>query len=201
MAIGFTAIAFACLINSNFTSVWAADNYYRSEILMAVGQSFAMLGLVASLVLQAAFSGAIQAPQRALTFSAFFHTVRLLGGQAGVAMMTHFIPKQEQLHSNLLGLHVQAGNWLTDASLRGLAAAFVGRSNGLIAATGRSLGVIDSKLRLQAYSLTVIDATHLVVWTCIVMLFGTALLRKSPMNVSQLSAQTEGSKSPREGRP
>ena len=42
MAIGFTAIAFACLLNSNFTSAWAPENYFRSELLMAVGQSFAM---------------------------------------------------------------------------------------------------------------------------------------------------------------
>ena len=57
MAIGFTAIAFACVINADFTSAWAPENYFRAELLMAVGQSFAMLGLVSSLILQAAFSG------------------------------------------------------------------------------------------------------------------------------------------------
>src|SRR5882724_12058115 len=91
MAVGFTAIAFACVINANFTSAWAPENYLRSELLMAVGQSFAMLGLVSSLVLQAALSGGLDAPQRVLTFSAFYHSVRLLGGQAGVAYMGHFI--------------------------------------------------------------------------------------------------------------
>jgi DHA2 family multidrug resistance protein len=37
MAIGFTAVAFACLLNSNFTSAWAPENYFRSELLMGVG--------------------------------------------------------------------------------------------------------------------------------------------------------------------
>ena len=193
MAIGFTAVAFACLVSSTFTSAWAPENYFRSELLMGVGQSFAMLGLVASLILQAAFSGALEAPQRALTFSAFFHTVRLLGGQLGVALMGHFIDGQEKLHSNLLGLHVQSGNWLTDATLHGLAAGLAGRSNGVAGATGRALDVIGSKLRLQAYALTFIDAFHLLAWTCVAMLLVTAVLRKSPMNFRQLPALQEGS--------
>ena len=51
MAIGFSAVAFACLLNANFTSAWSPENYFRSELLMAVGQSFAMMGLVSSLML------------------------------------------------------------------------------------------------------------------------------------------------------
>lgn len=201
MAIGFTAIAFACLINSKFTSVWGPENYFGSELLMAVGQSFAMLGLVSSLILQAAFSGGLDAPQRALTFSAFLHTVRLLGGQAGAVWMGHFIADQEKLHSNVLGLHVQSGNWLTDNTVHGLAAGLAGRSSGVFAATGRALDVIGSKLRLQAYSLTFIDAFQLVAWACVVMLLLTAVLRKSPLSFRQLPSLQRGSISPQENRP
>ena len=201
MAIGFTAVAFACLINANLTSAWAAENYFRSELLMAIGQSFAMLGLVSALILQATFSGAMAAPQRILTFSAFIHSVRLLGGQAGAVLMGHFIVDREELHSNLLGLHVQAGNWVTDESLHGLAAGLAGRSHGVIAAFGRALVVVDSKLRLQAYGLTLIDAFHLVIWACVVMLLVTAILRRSPMNFRQLPALQQGSNSPQEDQP
>jgi DHA2 family multidrug resistance protein len=186
MAVGFTAIAFACLLNADFTSAWAPENYFRSELLMAVGESFALVGLVSSLVLQAAFSGGLSAPQRALTFSAFYHTVRLLGGQAGVAYMGHFIADREKLHSNLLGLHVQSGSWVTDANLKGLTAGLAAKSSGLMAATGRAAEIIDSKLRLQAYSLTFLDAFHLLAWVCAGMLLLTAVLRKAPMNFSQI---------------
>ena len=199
MAIGFAAIAFACLLNSSFTSAWSPENYYPTELLMGVGQSFALLGLVSSIILQATFSGALEAPQRALTLSAFFHTVRLLGGQAGVALMGHFIADREKLHSNLLGLHVQSGNWLTVGSLHGLAAGLAGRSNGVAAATGRALDIINSKLRLQAYSLTFIDGFHLLIWACVAMLLVTAVLRRSPMNFRQLPSLQEGS--PQEDRP
>jgi len=193
MAIGFSAIAFACLLNSTLTSVWSPENYYRTELLMGLGQSFALLGLVSSIILHVAFSGGLEAPQRALTVSAFFHTVRLLGGQVGAAGMGHFIAVREKLHSNLLGLHVQSGTWLTDASVRGLAAGLTGKSNGIASATGRALDIIGSRLRLQAYSLTFIDGFHLIAWACVAMLLVTAVLRKAPMNFRQLPALQEGS--------
>jgi DHA2 family multidrug resistance protein len=201
MAVGFTAIAFACVINADFTSAWAPENYFRSELLMAVGQSFALLGLVSSLILQAAFSGGLEAPQRALTFAAFFHTVRLLGGQVGVAFMGYFIVNHEKLHSNLLGQQVQSGNWITDGTVRHLAAGLAGKSTGLAAATGRAVGIVDSKLRLQSYSLTFIDAFHLIAWACAVMLLVTAVLRKSPVSFGELSAQQSGPTSTQESKP
>jgi MFS transporter, DHA2 family, multidrug resistance protein len=201
MALGFAAVAFACLINANFTSAWAPENYFRSELLMGVGESFALMGLVASLVLQAAFSGGLSAPQRALTFAAFFHTDRLLGGQVGVAFMGHFIADREKLHSNLLGLHVQSGSWVTDWNLHRLTAGLFAKSSGLMAATGRAAEIIDSKLRLQAYSLTFIDAFHLLAWACAGMLLLTAVLRRAPMNFAQIPLLQQGSTSTQRKKP
>jgi DHA2 family multidrug resistance protein len=151
-----------------------------------------MMGLVSSIILQALFSGGLEAPQRVLTFSAFFHTVRLLGGQAGVSLMGHFIAEREKLHSNLLGLHVQSGSWVTDGTLHGLAAGLSAKSSGLMAASGRAAEIIDGKLRLQAYSLTFIDAFHLVAWACVGMLLLTAILRKAPLNFAQVPLLQQG---------
>jgi DHA2 family multidrug resistance protein len=188
MAIGFAMIAFACLINANFTSAWSAENYFRTELLMAVGQSFAFMGLVSSLILQAIFSGALEVPQRALTFSAFFHTVRLFGGQIGVAVMGRFIAEHQKLHSNLLGLEVQRGDWISEGTVRNLTAGLASKSNGLAGAAGRALGIVDGKVRLQAYALTFIDAFHLVAWTCVGVLFVIAMLHRSPMNFRDLGS-------------
>jgi DHA2 family multidrug resistance protein len=199
MAIGFTAVAFACLINADFTSAWAAENYFRTELLMALGQSFAMLGLVSSIILQGVSSRAFDAPQRALTFSAFFHTIRLFGGQAGAVLMGHYIAEHEKVHSFLLGLHVQSGKWITDGTLHRLAAGLNAKSSGPMGATGRALGVIDSKLRLQAYSLTFIDAFHLVAWACAAMLLVTAIQRKAPMSFGELAAM-QGSTATKENK-
>src|SRR5271170_937304 len=57
MATGFSCMAAACLLNAQYISAWSASDYYRSELLMGVGQSFAFIGLVSTIVLQAIFSG------------------------------------------------------------------------------------------------------------------------------------------------
>jgi MFS transporter, DHA2 family, multidrug resistance protein len=188
MAIGFTCIAFASLINANLTSAWSAQNFYRTELLMGVGQSFAFLGLVSTLVLQGVFSGGLLKPQWILSFSAFMHTIRLFGGEVGVSFMTHFIAEREKLHSNLLGLHVQQGNWISNDSIRGITAGLLSKSSGLLAASGRAVGVIAGRLRLQAYTLSIIDGFHLIAWACVCALILICFIRRSPYRYGELSA-------------
>jgi MFS transporter, DHA2 family, multidrug resistance protein len=187
MTAGFLCIAGASLLNAQYTSAWSAANYFRSELLMGVGQAFAFIGLVSGIVLQALFSGALSKPQSVLTFSAFFHVVRLFGGQIGVAVMTHFIAIRERLHSNLLGLHVQGGEWITDTSVHQLTAGLYGKSAGLSTATGRAVDLVGARIRLQAYTLTFIDGFHLICWACVAALFLAALARKSPLDYGELA--------------
>jgi DHA2 family multidrug resistance protein len=200
MASGFACMAAASLLNAQYTLAWSASNYYRSELLMGVGQSFSFIGLVADIVLQAIFTGGLTKPQAALTFSAFFHVIRLFGGQMGVAFMTHFIAIREQLHSNLLGLHVQQGNWINDAALKQLTAGLYGKSSGLPAATGRAVGLISARVRLQAYTLTFIDGFHLIAWACVAALLLIALLHKSPLNYRELGFPDEEAPELHEGK-
>jgi DHA2 family multidrug resistance protein len=107
--------------------------------------------------------------------------------------MVHFIVAREKLHSNLLGLHVQSGSWVTDGNLHGLTAGLSAKSSGIMTSTARAAEIIGSRLRLQAYSLTFIDAFHLIAWVCTGMLLVTAVLRKAPMNFGQISLLQQGS--------
>src|SRR6202522_4538104 len=120
LAAGFTAMAVASLMNAEMTSAWAAANFYRTEFLMGFGQCFAFIGLVSAIILQGLFSGGLVKPQRILTFSAFFHTIRLFGGTLGAVLMGRFIAEREKFHSNILGWNVQQGSWITDGSGRQL---------------------------------------------------------------------------------
>src|SRR5215469_10212536 len=187
MASGFVCMAFACYLNADLTSAWSASNYYRTELLMGVGQGFAFIGLVGTIILQGIFSGGMSKPQWILTFSAFLHTVRLFGGNLGAVYMGHFIAQREKLHSNLLGLHVQTGNWITDTNIHQLATGLFSKSSGAAAATGRAVGVISARLRLQAYTLSINDGFYLVAGACAVMLLLIVLLRKSPLNYGDLT--------------
>lgn len=198
MASGFACMAFACYLNADLTSAWSASNYYRTELLMGAGQCFAFIGLVGCIILQGIFSGGLSKPQWILTFSAFFHTVRLFGGNMGAVFMGHFIAQREKLHSNLLGLHVQSGNWITDTNIHQVTAGLFSESSGVAAATGRAVGVISARLRLQAYTLSINDGFYLVAWACVVSLLLIALLRKSPLNYGDLTEIQERLQAPQE---
>jgi MFS transporter, DHA2 family, multidrug resistance protein len=187
LAAGLNCTAFAVYLNAQYTTAWSAANYYRTELLMGIGQSVSLIGLVGCIILQGVFSGGLTKPQWILTFSAMFHTIRLFGGTAGAIYMGHFLAQREKLHSNLLGLRVTQGSWITDANLHALAAGVYAKSSGAAAAAARAADLIAARLRLQAYALSLIDGFLLVAWACFLGLLLTALLRKSPLNYGDLS--------------
>jgi DHA2 family multidrug resistance protein len=191
LASGFAGIAFASFLNAGMSSAWAAPDFYRTEFLMGFGQSFAFIGLVSAIILQGLFSGGLLKPQRILTFSAFFHTVRIFGGTIGAILMGRFIAEREKLHSNLLGLHVQQGNWITDGNIPQLTAGLFAKSSGLAQATGRAVDVVSARLRLQAYTLSLIDGFYLVAWASAIALVLVAFLRESPLKYGDLSAMQQ----------
>jgi DHA2 family multidrug resistance protein len=187
LAVGLACTAFAAWLNSQYSSTWAAENFYRTELLTGVGQAFAFIGLVGCIVLQAIFAGALAKPEWVLTFSAFFHTIRIFGGTAGAIYMGHFLAQREKLHSNLLGLHVSAGNWITGQNVHAVTASLYAKSSGMAAAGARAIDLISARLRLQAYSLSILDGFLLIAWSCACALIFVALLRKSPLNYGELS--------------
>lgn len=191
LATGFAGMAFASFLNAGMTSAWAAPDFYRTEFLTGFGQCFGFIGLVCAIILQGVFSGGLVKPQRILTFSAFIHTDRIFGGTIGAILMGRFIAEREKLHSNLLGLHLQHGNWITDGSIRQLTAGLFARSSGLGQATGRAVDLVSARLRLQAYTLSLIDAFYLVAWASVIALFFVALLRESPLKYGDLSAMQQ----------
>jgi MFS transporter, DHA2 family, multidrug resistance protein len=189
LAVGLACTAFAAWLNSQYSSNWAAENFYRTELLTGTGQAFAFIGLVGCIVLQAIFAGALAKPEWVLTFSAFFHTIRIFGGTAGAIYMGHFLARREKLHSNLLGLHVSGGDWITGQNIHAMTAGLYAKSSGIAAAGTRAVDLIAARLRLQAYSLSIIDGFLLIAWSCACALIFVALLRRSPLDYGDLSTQ------------
>jgi len=176
-------------LNSQYSSTWAAENFYRTELLTGVGQAFAFIGLVGCIVLQAIFAGALAKPEWVLTFSAFFHTIRIFGGTTGAIYMGHFLAQREKLHSNLLGLHVSGGNWITDQNVHAMTAGLYAKSSGMAAASARAFDLIAARLRLQAYNLSILDGFLLIAWSCVCAVIVGALVRHSTLDYGDLSTQ------------
>ncbi len=103
-SIGFIFISVACLMVAyNLTPLWGSYQFLPSSFLQAVGQSFALSGVI--------FFGILHLrPQDALTFGAVLQTARLMGGEIGTAFVTTLARVRGQVASNLIGQHVQVGD-------------------------------------------------------------------------------------------
>ena len=103
-AIGFIFISAACLMVAyNLTPIWGSSQFLPSALLQALGQSFALSGVI--------FFGILHLQLKdALTFGAVLQTARLMGGEVGSAFITTLTRMREQVASNLIGQHLQSGD-------------------------------------------------------------------------------------------
>jgi len=97
------------------------------------------MGLISNIIMQAFNTNALGKPQTILTFSCWFHTVRIFGGECGASLVTHFLSSREKLHSYLIGLHVDAGDWTVQQRISTLAAGAAPTSNGADGANARAI--------------------------------------------------------------
>ena len=88
-------------MGTGLTQDWATDDFLPSQILQAIGQSFALTAVVVLAVRS-------MNPADVLTIGTLFQTSRLFGGEIGTAFMQTFVRVREQVHSNLIGLHVDS---------------------------------------------------------------------------------------------
>src|SRR4030095_14358169 len=157
LATGFTIIAIACLLNAQLTSAWAGDNFFLTQIVMGFGLAMAFTALVGSIIQNLFASNALTNPINVLTYSSFIHCVRLFGGEVGTAVMQRLVSVREQFHSNMIGLHVDGGNWLTSERLAMIARALFPNSAGSEEAQARAALVLGGQVKVQAYTLAYSD--------------------------------------------
>jgi DHA2 family multidrug resistance protein len=135
-------------------------------------------------------TGALSRPIDILTFAGYFQTVRLFGGELGVAFMQHFLSAREQFHSNILGLSVQLGESATTHRLLGLSAGMLSRSPGLGAASGRAGEILSLQVKQQAFTLANTDSFLLVAWSivcCLIVIAGMAPVPIQYRHVTQVT--------------
>ncbi len=186
LAAGLTITAVTCWFCAHLDPSWAGNNFAMLELVLAAGFACTYVGLVGSLVLEALESGALASMANIATFSGFMHFIRLFGGQAGVACMTRFISVREQFHSNLTGLHLQAGDWITDDRIRILTAGFSSGSAGPEEAQHRALGILSQQVRAQAYTLAISDAFVLIAWVVVAYLLLMLFLKPGKITYQAL---------------
>ena len=186
LAVGLTIIAACALIYSRVDASWTGNNFSATELVLAVGLACAYIGLVSSIVLEGFERGVLNSAANAATFSGFMHIARIFGGQVGVAIMTHCVALREKFHSNMLGLNVQAGHWLTDERLRMLTGKLLPASSGTDEAQARAVGLLSRQVGAQAYTLAISDGFMLIGWVCVGFLMVMPLMRHGTVSYQDL---------------
>jgi MFS transporter, DHA2 family, multidrug resistance protein len=150
VALGALLICIACLMATNLTDQWATDDFLPSQILQAFGQSFALTGLTVLAVKS-------MSPADVLTIGALLQTSRLFGGEIGTAFMQTLVRVREQVHSNLIGLHVDSLGGQTADRLAAYRNAIGAHTSDLATVTARATSLLGSAIAKQAAVLSYID--------------------------------------------
>ena len=122
----------------------------------------------AAIVLEVINTGASDAvPSTCLPSPDTFRPSALLGGEAGVAFLQHFIAVREQFHSNILGLGVSSSAVPATES----AATGPKRGHGIPKSSGTRCGrsgalaeILGLQVRQQALTLAITDSFKLIAW-------------------------------------
>lgn len=171
LAFGAILIGVACLMGTGLTQDWATDDFLPSQILQAIGQSFALTAVVVLAVKS-------MNPADVLTIGTLFQTTRLFGGEIGTAFMQTFVRVREQVHSNLIGLHVDSLARQTADRLAAYRNAVGAHSGDAALAAERATSLLASAVAKQAAVLSYIDGFLAAAVGAYVCLFLTALLRR-----------------------
>jgi DHA2 family multidrug resistance protein len=171
LAFGTILIGIACLMATNLTSQWATGDFLPSQVLQAIGQSFALTALVV-LVVQSAH------PADALTIGSLLQVSRLFGGEIGTAFMQTFVRVREQVHSNLIGLHVDSLAGTTIDRLAAYRGAVGARSADVTEVGAKAAKLLANAVAQQAAVLSYIDGFLAAAGGAFVCLLLVALVRR-----------------------
>lgn len=173
LAAGTAMIGIACLMAGELTSQWATDDFLPSQILQAIGQSFALTALTMLIVRTIV-------PTEALTIGCLLQVSRLFGGEIGTAFMQTLVRMREQLHSYVVGLHIIDGTGMTADRL----AAYSGRLGAHVSDAGvaamQASRLLATAVATQANVLAYEDgfgAAALGAFACLILV---ALMRRGP---------------------
>ena len=149
-ALGFVLISVAFLLVAyQITPIWGADQFLPSQLMQAMGQSFALSGVLFFAILHLK-------PEQALTFGAALQTARLMGGELGTAFVVTLARVRTQVASNHIGQHLQRADADVLQRMRAYGAATT-RLFDPSGAASRGVAVLSSVVRRAAVMQAVMD--------------------------------------------
>jgi len=174
LAVGIALVCIACVMASFLTPDWAEAQFIPSMLLQALGQTMVLTALVYYFALHLT-------PTLVLTFGAIAQTARLFGGEVATAVIQTYQRVLGQVHSNLIGLHVGAGDADTNLRLAQYSGGALARFGAQDPAnSARSIALLSNAVRAQAQTMGFADTFLLVAATAAAGIVLVALLQPPP---------------------
>jgi MFS transporter, DHA2 family, multidrug resistance protein len=119
-------------------------------------------------------------PADALTIGSLLQISRLFGGEIGTAFMQTFVRVREQVHSNLIGLHVDSLATSTIDRMATYRGAVGARTADIAEAGAKATKLLASAVAQQAAVLSYIDGFLVAAVGALACLLLTASIRRRP---------------------
>jgi DHA2 family multidrug resistance protein len=171
--LGLTSFAIAAWMGTRITHEWAPDDFIPMALVQSVGQGLTFTGLLI-------FVLSNSNPARATAFVAYIQVMRLDVIEIAATAMTTWLRVREQVHSNLIGLYVSAGDSDVAQALGRLTGRFAQHSADAETALARATTILASLVRREANVLSIIDGFQVAFWAAIVGLLLIGLMRAAP---------------------
>ncbi len=187
LALGFTLTGSACLWDNTLNPLWSRQNFFPTELLIGIGATVSVVGFIGCIILEVVNSGAVKDPIHTLTFTAWFHTVRLFGGESVGASLSYLLNWRFNMHYNMLADFINTNRSVTGTQVLGTAAASASQSTSVGASIARVAASLSSRLEVQSITLAIADAYIVEALLLAVGLLIVASISREPHQFSDLA--------------
>ncbi|PSH64792.1 MFS transporter [Phyllobacterium brassicacearum] len=175
MAFGLLLCAAGTAVGISGTALFAAEQFRLMLVVYSAGQ---LLFLVPALVIG---SGSLK-PADLPTASLAFNVTTLGGTTLGTGIVSHFVTERQKFHSNIITENVSLYHPLDADRVSALAATFANRIVDNAGATARTVGLLASAARREAWVLSFNDAFLIVAAVLAISALGViAIGQSSPL--------------------
>lgn len=195
LSAGFAMIAIAAILDSHITSAWSGNSFELSQVVRAMGEGVAFNGMVGTIILDLLNSGSMDKGADVLSFSGFFQTIRLFGGELGASFIQFFLHSRQVFHYDLLSAGIQGGTTPVVERSRMLAAGMHAQGTTLDITSGRAAVLFAGSIRQQAFTLAIMDSATLIAYVATGCLLLIMCLRSLKVGFPQIIAAAASAKS------
>ncbi len=173
LLLGLASFALAAWMGAAVTSDWSPETFIPLVLLQSLAQGVTFMAIVIFILSNVD-------PSRTTAIAAYVQLLRIGGVEIASSLLNTWLRVREQVHSNLIGLHLPAGGEQVTHMLSRLEHMFASHSGAPETATARSLGVLAAVVQREANVLASIDGFELCFWAAIAGMALVVLMRPAP---------------------